>query len=530
MRPCPALCRVAQVTVICVFPLLASTLISWPARAGTEFDHAAAFTLSGEFDSAVQQYEAFLDAHPGDRLAPLAIYSLAALQLEAKHDSSAALAGYERLINEYGGSPLAPEAARRRGECFQAMKRWAEAGSAYTKALQLAGGSPEPPPPGWVNEVSLSSADCLGHGGDQEQVIAAYEKVLKQPLSPSLTPAVVFRLARAYELSNREEEAARRYARIVQEYPLSEAFDQAVSKKDLIDRHVPIEWTPYLTFADSRKDFTQGDYAAALRRSEEILATSENPALRLGATFRRIVALTTLSGDYTRGARSLDSLLSGLPDKRLMPNAPRQLETFRGVAEMEAGAREKPDDAQALRNLGEQYMTLRSTTKAIATLEKAKTLTPDDADLRLALGYAYARQRLYSKAEAEFAFYLQAHPKETAVLNQIAYTYLQQGDAEESLAYFRRYVELAPDDPNAHDSLGEGLLGAGRPDEAKLEYEKAIAINPGFTNPYFMLGEIERRLHQASEAKARYQKYLELDPSGYQAEAARNALDELRTE
>lgn len=71
-------------------------------------------------------------------------------------------------------------------------------------------------------------------------------------------------------------------------------------------------------------------------------------------------------------------------------SSPLTAEDFRArLPELEAQAAATPDDAAALRDLGEAYAQTRSFGQAATTLERARALAPDDPKTRYYLGLSY---------------------------------------------------------------------------------------------------------------------------------------------
>jgi tetratricopeptide (TPR) repeat protein len=507
--------------LLCLSVLLSTT---W---AQDEFAKASRLESSGDYKAAILQYESFLENRPQDRLAPLAAMAVANIQNLELEDTEAAIVAYDRVLQEYGQSEWASEAARRKGECLQSKEHWKEAAAAYGLALSLVGQAETDVSTEWVNEVSLAAADCFYELGDRSQVIETYEQAMDRSLPPHSEASILYRLADSYEANDQMEKAALSYARIIEEFPFAQVFDQAMGKQELVQEYADISWEPYLTYRQTGTDFRDGQFEEAISRCEEVLGSSQNPLLRQCAEYRRIVAQTTVEGDFTRGSAKLDSLLSSIEDRQTMPNAEQQLQRLQQVATLETRVKEAPEEIANLRTLGGMYLQFRSTAKAVETLERAKNLGGEDTQLSLLLGYGYAQAGQSENAAEAFAAYLAENPNDANTLNMIGYTYLGLGDMDTAIAYFRRYVEAAPDDANAHDSLGEGLLRAGRLEEAAAEYEKAVSMDSSFSNSYFMLGDVYRQCGENEKAKWAYQEFLELTPSGRQAEQARVALGEL---
>jgi tetratricopeptide (TPR) repeat protein len=505
-------------------------ICSIPALAQDHLREASALEAAGKYQEAIETYEAFLVEHPGHRLAATAAFGAANVRLLALHDTTGAIDAFCRVVSTYPENPCASEAARRKAECLVAAAKWALAAEAYGAALELAGRSTDTPSAQWVNEVSLAAADCFYQAGDQSRVIALYENALRSPLAPQAAAQVTFRLGDAYQAAGDSLRAADCYVRVVRDYPFAPVFGPAVQQRAFVDRHRTFEWADYLTYARTAQDFAMPDYARAIARCDSVLARSTSEPLRQCASFRRIVAATTLEGDFTRGRAELDALLASLPDRRMMPNAQVQLDHFTMVAEAEATALRTPDDPAAHRALGTLYLQARSNVRALAQLERARDLAPGDGQNRLLLGMAYAGANRLDDAEREFAAFLRENPDDPNALNQMGYALLGQDEAERALPYFQRYVEATPEDANAHDSLGEGYLTAGQVENAVREYERAVQIDPKFANSYFMLATAYERLHERGKMASAYRRFIELSPDDPRSPQAHQALAALGDE
>lgn len=511
-----------------VLALLGLAVAGITANAGAldPFDRASRLELAGDYTQALETYESCVAAQPDDPRAPLAAFAAASLRFLALDDLDAAAEAYARLIDRYPDSPWSAEAARRRGECFQARERWAEAGAAYGRALELSGGEAVDASPEWINEVSLVAADCYYKLGDRQRLIATYEQALGSSLPPHSTAALRFRLGDCYESGGEPRKAAEQYAQIIREQPCAPAFDQAMTRRELIEEYVSIDWAPVETYAQTRQDFRERDFAGALARCEQVLAATDNEALRTCARYRRILAGTVVAGDFTAGAAQLESLIGSLEDPRTMPGAPQQLAAIRRVAGLEAEAEASSEDTDVLGALGMAYFRAGAVARAVVVLERSRDLDPMDSATRRLLGTAYLSAGRPDEARAEFDRYLAENPNDTNALNMIGYTCLGQGDAESALTYFERYVAVAPEDANAHDSYGEGLVSAGRIAEAVTEYERAVELDRDFFNSWYVLGDLYQQQGRMAKSAEAYRRALELAPADARSAAARALLAE----
>ncbi len=510
-----------------------------PAQAQDVFAGATTAIMNGDHELAIREYETFLADHPDHRLSPVAAMAAGNVYQLVLKDPERALAAFERVLSDYRETAWAPEAARRKGECLQAQEAWEPAGEAYLEAIELAGqpaaspgfgGEGEQTSAAWINEVSLSAADCFYEIGDRERVIGTYEKVLAGALPAEAAGTTLYRLADCYETAGELQQAAERYADLIENYPFANEFGSALAKRELIEPQRKLDWATYDAFARMMQARQQRDFPTIIQAADEVLAGDGSEAARTGAAYNKLLAETIQEGDFTDGIRRLREFEGRNPAAREIPGAQRTMDYLTRVADAEARVRRSPEDADAVRALGRLYLQTQIPHKAIQTLEHAAELDPESPETQLNLGYAYASGGRNADATAAFERYLEDRPDDTGALNIIGYTYLNQGEPDKAIVYFERYAKLAPDDANAHDSLGEGYLRAGRLEDAAREYETAIELDNSFSNSYFMVAGIYRQLEQPDMAAAAYRRLIELTPGGVQAEQARAALAELEAE
>jgi tetratricopeptide (TPR) repeat protein len=514
------------------FGLLAALVLSLgTARAGTapgQFQKAAGLSMRGDYEGAVREYRAYLEAEPSGRLAPAAEMAVANIRLRVLRDTTAAQESLDRVLADYPRSPWASEAAREKGACARARGDWAEAAVRYRLAVELAASTRGAQSDTWVNETAAAAADCFYRADDRAKAAETYEGLLAGSPSPEVAATALFRLGETQEADGKEKAAAASYVRLLESYPSSALFDAAVAKREIIDKHATVRWEPYLAYAEGTQMIGRRDLPGARAKCEEILSGPAPEALRECAEYRKITLETSIDGDFTKGVRLLGEFLDKHPDGLRTELAQQTLDQqWRPAAELERRFRESPDDPEVLARLGGTYLQAGASARAVETLGKAAALDPDNERLHLQLGYAHLRAGSPDSALKEFAFYLEKNPRDANTLNQIGYVCLGQGDAENAIRYFQRYVDVAPEDPNAHDSMGEGLLGAGRLEEAAREYEKAVSLDPTFANSHFMLGRVYAEMKRNDRAVEAYGRFLDLAPAGAQADQARAAIQEL---
>jgi len=497
------------------------------AQAEDPFSDATRHIMAGDYEAAIEVYDTYVENAPQGEHAALAAFGAGSLQQLALEDPEAAVRSFDRVLTGYRQSPWAPEAARRKAECLQAVENWGEAGSAYQAALELAVAQSEGPGADWINEVSLAAADCFYELGDRERVVETYERALDQSLPPNAAATTHYRVGNCYETAGDAPNAARHYARILTDYPFTREFGEAAGKRGLIEPHQEINWDACEAFSTSTDLRQRAALEESIERCRAVMDMDASRALKKAAEFRIVVDETILSGNFSEGSRRLRSLTRDLPPSVRVEQVTQRLQLFDQVAGMEAEVERNPDSGPAHATLGELYVRMGSLDKGIETLTRALEITPYNISSRLNLCFALIRRGRVAEAREIADRHLAEHPEATNVMNMMGYQLLQQQHIEEALNYFRRYVEAAPEEANAHDSYGEGLMTAGRLEEARGEYQRAVALDPTFSNAYYMLGSIQQQLGEETEAREAYARFLELTPGDPRAPQARAAIEEL---
>ena len=114
--------------VICLAVWFLGVLAGSPAGAGEAegsadaFARATSLLMAGDAHGAVREYEGYAEAHPQDRLAPVAALAAGRTRQLALADIDGALPWFERVLIRYPGTPWAADAARRKAQCLAARR------------------------------------------------------------------------------------------------------------------------------------------------------------------------------------------------------------------------------------------------------------------------------------------------------------------------------------------------------------------------------------------------------------------------
>ena|SRR5215813_11568327 len=168
-----------------------------------------------------------------------------------------------------------------------------------------------------------------------------------------------------------------------------------------------------------------------------------------------------------------------------------------------------PNFAQALSDLGAQYLKLSQWDKAIETFESLIKLKPSDAGAHLDLGIAY-----YNVGSA-----LLSDKKADEASQKL-------GLAE---AQLREAIKLNSTSPLAHYYLGMTLVKTRKYDEAQTELELAVKNGGGnIALAHRFLGGLYQRAHRDREAADEFEIYLKLDPTVKDADTIKGIIQKLR--
>jgi serine/threonine-protein kinase len=187
-------------------------------------------------------------------------------------------------------------------------------------------------------------------------------------------------------------------------------------------------------------------------------------------------ALLTEAADHGARAVQLDGKLAAVHITMGQVKL-AQGDSDSAARELQAALAYEPTNAQAFRDLGDVYQTVRKDQEAEATYKKGIELRPGDAIGQIYLGrFYFNRQRL---PEAELSF--------------------------------RRAIELMPDSYLAHSNLGAVYGRMGRYAEAVEQFEKSVAIAPSALG-YRNLGTAYYAQKRYSEAAQAFSQAVNLAP------------------
>lgn len=135
--------------------------------------------------------------------------------------SEAALAGFQKIIDDYPGTDAAVAARYHRACVLVALRRLSEAEKGFEAAAAAAGKSIYAP------MSKLGQATTLVAGGQFDKALPMFEALAADRDGPLPVDGVLMQLGRAYAQAGKAAEAKTTYKRVVDEFPESNYVGQA---------------------------------------------------------------------------------------------------------------------------------------------------------------------------------------------------------------------------------------------------------------------------------------------------------------
>ena len=121
-------------------------------------------------------------------------------------------------------------------------------------------------------------------------------------------------------------------------------------------------------------------------------------------------------------------------------------------------------------------------------------------------------------------------PKNAEARVQLANTYFDGERYQDAIKWYEEALKLDPNNVNASTDLGVSYYYTNQPDRALQQFEHSLEIDPAHTKTLLNLGIVrafaKQDLTSAAEA---WQRVVALAPNSPEGQAARTALDALRS-
>ena len=121
-------------------------------------------------------------------------------------------------------------------------------------------------------------------------------------------------------------------------------------------------------------------------------------------------------------------------------------------------------------------------------------------------------------------------PQNAAPRVQLGNLYFDAERFDQAIEWYTQALKLSPNDVNVSTDLGVSYYYTNQPDRALDQFERSLAIDPAHTKTLLNVGIVRAFGKQdLPGAQAAWQKVIELAPASPEGQAAKRALDSLRS-
>jgi Flp pilus assembly protein TadD len=124
----------------------------------------------------------------------------------------------------------------------------------------------------------------------------------------------------------------------------------------------------------------------------------------------------------------------------------------------------------------------------------------------------------------------ESDPTNAAPRVELGNLYFDAGRFADAITWYTEALKLAPNDADVSTDLGVSYYYTDQPDRALEQFDRSLAIDPNHTKTILNMGIVRAFGKQDLEgAEAAWTRVIELAPDSPEGQAARRALDSLRT-
>jgi cytochrome c-type biogenesis protein CcmH/NrfG len=122
------------------------------------------------------------------------------------------------------------------------------------------------------------------------------------------------------------------------------------------------------------------------------------------------------------------------------------------------------------------------------------------------------------------------NPRDAQPRVELGNMYFDAERYSDAITWYEEALKLSPADPNVSTDLGVAYYYTNQPDKAVAQFEKSLAIDPKHTKTLLNMGIVKAFGKQdLNGAAAAWQQVVALAPDSPEGQAARKALDGLRS-
>lgn len=432
---------------------------------------AGIYTLTGNHQAAIKQYEELLVEEPENSEA---IFYLVALYVETL-EYEKALA----LLQEYREKrPQDVFAPFYLGKVYAELKLYKDAERYYNEALEI---DPE------MVDAWLSLGLIYEFTERREEAVKAYRKLLEIDGDDR---QALERLGQLLVSDGNLDAALEIFQRLQSqgEVPVSINvkialiyFQQAKYQEAaaiLEELHAIHPEQQRITF------YLASSYEALERQSEALelfLAIPESDDLYYDARIHSAF-LYEAREEYQKCENILREMIVNYPDKvglyRMLSSLRRKQNDDQGALQvLQDALSQHPDDYKLRFALGVVYNDLGRAADSVTVMQALLKEDPDDATVLNFIGYTYVEQGVQlDDAEKLLNRALELKPDSGYILDSLGWLFFVRKDYEKALEYLLRARDGVPDDPVIYDHLGDIYVAVENHGEAVRSFKRSLEL------------------------------------------------------
>src|SRR5882757_8270825 len=484
-------------------------------------------------DEARQAFEKAADLAP-DSLWP--VDQLVELDLSEEHFDAAR----QRIGRHFQKAPDSPSAHFFEAKILVAEKKWDSAEAELKKTLQL--------DPNFSGACDLLVQAYLATNNLPQALSQLQTQLSKNPNDAS----ALMTLALLYERTSDFEKARDAYEHLLSMNPdlvsalnnlaclyadrlndVGKAYDLARKARDLQGNNPAIADT-FGWILSKRGEHQQA--LVILQESAAKLPDSSEIQFHLGMTAYMMGQADLAKVAFQKAASAAKDFPGREESKRRLAllKSDTGSSTELSLSQLEAMAREQPNDVISQMRLGEAYEKQGASDKAAAAFEQVVKLNPRLALANTKLAQFYAG-RLHNKEKA-LTYAKKARelspsdPQVTSILGKVAY---ETGNLTWSYSLLQEAARQGENDPSILHDLAWTAYSLGKMNDAHEMMQKALATGSDFpeaadARTFLSLTALDENSKELAAAENQIQKQLLASPEYLPALMARAALDEQR--
>jgi len=131
---------------------------------------------------------------------------------------------------------------------------------------------------------------------------------------------------------------------------------------------------------------------------------------------------------------------------------------------------------------------------------------------------------------SELSALAQREPSNADARSQLGNLYFDAERYTEAISWYEETLRLRPKDVNVSTDLGVSYYYTNQPDKALAQFDQSLAIDPKHAKTLLNVGVVRAFGKQdLAGAEAAWQQVLAIAPDGPEGQAAKRALDSLRS-